>query len=73
MFEQAHTRSAHALVKEPSRILVLSEDILSELLEQKMPKQFLINIIEILCHRLRVTNGMYMRAKYGQKELTWLD
>ena len=39
---------------------------------KKMPKQFLTNIIGVLCRRLRVTNNMYMRAKYGDKDLTWL-
>jgi CRP/FNR family cyclic AMP-dependent transcriptional regulator len=72
MFEKTHARSAHALVKEPSRVLVLSEEILNNLFEKKMPKQFLTNIIGVLCRRLRVTNNMYMRAKYGDKDLTWL-
>lgn len=75
MFEK-RTRSAHALVKEPSQILVLSEDAIEKLLEKKIPRRFLANIISVLCHRLRVTNNMYMRAKYGQnhsKEVDWLD
>ncbi len=74
MFEQ-HTRSAHALAKEPSQIVVLSEDVLKKLLEKKVPKKFLANIITVLCHRLRLTNSMYMRAKYGDgmsKEVKWL-
>ena len=65
MFEK-HTRSAHALAKERSQILVLSEDVLTKLLEKKVPKGFLTNIITVLCHRLRLTNSMYMRAKYGE-------
>jgi CRP-like cAMP-binding protein len=75
MFEQ-RARSAHAVVKEPSQILTLSEDALSKLLEKKIPKKFLANIIAVLCHRLRITNSMYMRAKYGdkgRKEVSWLD
>ena len=75
MFEK-RVRSAHALVKEPSQILVLSEDALDKLLEKKIPRRFLANIIGILCHRLRVTNNMYMRAKYGEnhpKSINWLD
>jgi CRP-like cAMP-binding protein len=74
MFEK-HVRSAHALVKDPSQILVLSEEVLTNMLEKKIPKAFLANIIAILCHRLRLTNTMYMRAKYGDsypKEVGWL-
>jgi len=74
MFEK-HIRSAHALAKEPTQILVLSEDILNKLLEKKVPKRFLANIIAVLCHRLRLTNSMYMRAKYGDsmsKDVTWV-
>ncbi len=75
MFEQ-RARSAHAVVKEPSQILALSEDVLAKLLEKKIPRRFLANLIGVLCHRLRVTNNMFMRAKYGTKasgEVRWLD
>lgn len=73
MFEK-HTRSAHALAREPSQVLVLSEDVLEKLLEKKIPKRFLANIVRALCHRLRLTNNMYMRAKYGEtNEVKWLD
>ena len=75
MFER-RARSAHAVVKEPSQILVLSEDALAKLLEKKIPRRFLANVIGVLCHRLRVTNNMYMRAKYGSKapeDVQWLD
>jgi CRP/FNR family cyclic AMP-dependent transcriptional regulator len=75
MFEK-RARSAHAQVKEPSQILVLSEEVLEKLLEKKVPRRFLANIITVLCHRLRVTNNMYMRAKYGEKspkDVKWLD
>jgi CRP-like cAMP-binding protein len=65
MFEESHERSASAFAKEPSQVLVLSEEILEKLLEKKMPRKFLANIIRILCHRLRDTNSMYMQAKYG--------
>ncbi len=70
-----HVRSAHALVREPSQVLVLSEEVLLKMLEKKIPKGFLANIISVLCHRLRLTNIMYMRAKYGEaypKEVEWL-
>ncbi|MBI4832188.1 MAG: cyclic nucleotide-binding domain-containing protein [Candidatus Lindowbacteria bacterium] len=74
MFEK-HTRSAHALAKEHSQVLVMSEEVLDKLLEKKIPKRFLANVIGVLCHRLRVTNNMYMRAKYGDKlskDVKWL-
>lgn len=75
MFEK-RTRSAYAVVKETAQILVLSEDALVKLLEKKIPRKFLANVIAVLCHRLRVTNSMYMHAKYGtkqSKEIKWLD
>lgn len=74
MFERS-TRSAHALAAENSQVLVLSEEVLKTLMEKKIPRQFLANVIEILCHRLRLTNVMYMRTKYGDnypKEVKWL-
>lgn len=74
MFEK-HVRSAHALAREPSQVLVLSEEVLSTMLEKKIPKAFLANIIAVLCRRLRLTNTLYMRAKYGEsypKEIGWL-
>jgi CRP-like cAMP-binding protein len=67
MFEESHTRSAHALVKESSQVLVLSEEILDKLLKRKVPAQFLANIIKVLCHRLRATNSMFMCSKYGDQ------
>lgn len=75
MFEK-RTRSAYAVTKEPSQVLALSEDVLSKLLEKKIPRKFLANVIGMLCHRLRVTNNMFMRAKYGSKDpksIQWLD
>jgi CRP-like cAMP-binding protein len=75
MFEKRE-RSAHALAKEATQILVLSEEVLEKLLEKKIPRRFLANIIAVLCHRLRATNNMYMRAKYGDQasaEIKWLD
>jgi len=67
MFEQSHERSADALAREPSQILVLSEELLDKFLRKKVPRKFLANIIAILCHRLRATNSMFMRAKYGDQ------
>jgi len=75
MFEK-RARSAHAVAKDQSQILTLSEEVLVKLLEKKIPRKFLANVIGVLCHRLRVTNSMYMRAKYGAKDSTqvkWLD
>lgn len=67
MFEKIRDRSAHAIARESSQVLVLSEDILMKFLEKKVPRRFLVNIIAVLCHRLRITNSMYMIAKYGDK------
>jgi len=75
MFEK-RPRSAYAVTKEPSQVLILSEDVLAKLLEKKIPRKFLANVIAALCHRLRVTNNMFMRAKYGSKDpktIKWLD
>ncbi len=76
MFEK-RARSAHAVVKEPSQILALSEETLVKLLEKKIPRKFLANVIGVLCHRLRITNSLFMRAKYGDKrtskQIDWLD
>ncbi|UCD57566.1 MAG: cyclic nucleotide-binding domain-containing protein [Candidatus Hydrogenedentota bacterium] len=74
MFEKIHTRSAHAIVKEPSHLLVLRNDTLNKLIDKKMPKQFLKNIIGVLCHRIRANNTMYMRARYhdkSSKDVKW--
>ncbi len=67
MFERVHTRSAHAIVKEPSQLLALDGDVLNKLIDKKLPKRFLKNIIGILCHRIRANNNMYMRARYYEK------
>jgi CRP-like cAMP-binding protein len=67
VFDESHEHSAHALAKESSQVLVLSEKILTELFESEIPKKFLINIIGMLCHRLRTTNRMYMGARYSDK------
>lgn len=75
MFEN-RTRSAYAVTKEPSQVLVLSEEVLAKLLEKRIPRKFLANVIAVLCHRLRITNNMFMRAKYGSKDpkaIKWLD
>lgn len=48
IFEKEHVRSAHALAVEPSQLLVLSEHNMNRLVNKKMPKQFLVNIVVIL-------------------------
>ena len=65
MFDKSHKRSAHALAKESSQVLALSEDTLSKLTDKKIPRKFLVNMIGALCHRLRLTSSMYLQAKYG--------
>ena len=74
MFERVHTRSTHAIAKEHSQLLVLENDVLEKLIDKKMPKQFLKNIIAALCHRIRANNAMYMRARYydkSSKTINW--
>jgi CRP-like cAMP-binding protein len=67
MFEKSFIRSASAITKESGQVLVLSEETLDKFIEKKVPRRFLSNIISILCHRLRLTNSMYLRSKYGDK------
>lgn len=56
--------SVHAIAREASQVLVLSANSLLELLETEIPKRFLINIIDLLSQRLRITNSMYMQARF---------
>ncbi len=67
MFDRVHTRSTHAIVKEHAQLLVIKYDVLEKLIDKKMPKQFLKNIIAALSHRIRDNNTMYMRARYYDK------
>ena len=67
MFEKCHERSAGAIAVEPSQVLILSEEILKRFIEKKAPRRFLSNTIGVLCHRLRLTNSMYMRSRYGDE------
>ena len=74
MVERAHTRSVHAVAKELSQILVLGNDALNKLIDTKLPKRFLKNIIGMLCHRIHVNKGLYMRARYNDrsaKNVNW--
>ncbi len=67
IFESSHERSAGAMAREPSQVMIISEENLDRLIEKKAPRKFLSNIIGVLCHRLRFTNSLYMRSKYGDK------
>jgi CRP-like cAMP-binding protein len=67
MFESSHERSAGAVAVEHSQVLILSEEILNKFIEKKAPRRFLSNTIGVLCHRLRLTNNVYMRSIYGDK------
>jgi CRP-like cAMP-binding protein len=67
MFEKAHTRSTHAIVKEPSRLLVIKNDVLDKLIDKKLPKRFLKNVILVLYRQIRVNRSMYMHARYNDK------
>ena len=74
MIEKAHKRSVHAVVKEPSQILVLRNNVLNKLIDNKMPKRFLKNIIGVLCRRIHANKNMYMRARYydkSSKDVNW--
>ena len=74
MFEKTHRRSVHAIVKESSQILVLRNTVLNKLIDDRMPKRFLKNIIGVLCHRIHTNKNMYMRAKYydkSSKDVNW--
>ena len=67
MVEKVHTHSLHAIVKEPSQLLVLENQILSKLIDDKLPKRFLKNIIGVLCKRIHENKNLYMRARYNDK------
>jgi len=74
MLERAHKHSVHAVVKEPSQLLVLRNKVLNKLIDDKMPKRFLKNIIGVLCHRIHANKDMYMRARYydkSSKNVNW--
>jgi CRP/FNR family cyclic AMP-dependent transcriptional regulator len=67
MIERAHIHSLHAIVKEPSHLLVLENHVLNRLIDDSLPKRFLKNIIGVLCRRIHANKNMYMRAKYCDK------
>ncbi len=67
IFESNHERSASARDREPSQVLILSEEKLKKFIEKKVSRRFLSNIIGVLCHRLRLTNSMYLRSIYGDE------
>ncbi len=67
MFDETHRRTVHAFAKEPTQVLVISEETLKKFIGKKIPKQFLVNIIHTLCHRLGAANAMIMEAKFGKE------
>jgi len=67
MIERNHIHSVHAIVKEPSQLLVLEDHVLNKLIDDKLPKRFLKNIIGVLCRRIHANKNMYMRARYDDK------
>ena len=52
MFGASHQRSADAVAKEFSQVLTLSEETFRKMLEGRVPKRFLVNIIRLLSDRL---------------------
>jgi CRP-like cAMP-binding protein len=74
MIERDHTHSVHAIVKEPSHLLILANHTLNKTIDEKLPKQFLKNIIGILYKRIHANKNMYMRARYNDqsgKDVNW--
>jgi CRP-like cAMP-binding protein len=65
LFEVEHRRTVHAIAREQSEILVLGADVFNELLGRDISKKFLVNIIDMLCHRLHAINHRYIRVKYA--------
>ncbi len=62
MFEKSRERSAAAVAKEFSQVLVLSEEALDKFIQKKVPRRFLTNIIAVLCQRLRTANKLKMET-----------
>jgi CRP-like cAMP-binding protein len=74
MIERAHTHSVHAIVKEPAHLLVLTNHMLNKVIDEKMPKRFLKNIIGVLYNRIYANKNMYMRARYNNqssRDVNW--
>jgi len=73
MIEKSHIHSVHAVVKEPSHLLVLTEHMLNKVIDDTMPKQFLKNIIGVLYNRIYANKNMYMRARYNDssRDVNW--
>jgi CRP-like cAMP-binding protein len=62
MFGASHERSADAVAREFSQVLTLSEETFKKMLESKIPKQFLVNIVRLLSERLMDMHTRYSRA-----------
>jgi CRP-like cAMP-binding protein len=74
MVEKDHIHSLHAVVKRQSQILVLTNHVLNKLIDDKLPKRFLKNIIGVLCTRIHTNKNLYMRARYydkSSKQINW--
>jgi CRP/FNR family cyclic AMP-dependent transcriptional regulator len=67
MFGASHQRSADAVAKEFSQVLTLSEETFKKMLEGKIPKQFLINIVRLLSERLLDMHARYSRGASSEK------
>jgi CRP-like cAMP-binding protein len=63
IFDKVRTRSAYAVASERSQVLEFNADTLNKFFEHEIPKRFLVNIIGLLCHRLRTTDDMYISAR----------
>jgi CRP-like cAMP-binding protein len=70
MFGASHQRSAGAVAREFSQVLMLSEDTFKKMLESKIPKQFLVNIVQLLSERLLALHARYSRAASSEKPKT---
>ena len=67
MFGEAHQRSAGAVAREFSQVLTLSEETFKKMVESKVPKRFLINLVRMLSERLLDMHARYSRAVSGEK------
>ncbi|RJP66344.1 MAG: cyclic nucleotide-binding domain-containing protein [Candidatus Abyssobacteria bacterium SURF_17] len=67
MFGGSHQRSADAVAREFSQVLTLSEETFKKMLESKIPKQFLVNIVRLLSERLLDMHARYSRSASSKK------
>lgn len=55
-------RSASVLTTDKTWLLLLDEKKIQKILEKKVASGFLLNLIKMLCKRLRRTNALYLKA-----------